>query len=296
GNVTESALPDSLALDALPIGEVLQLMNRQDATVPLSIARVLGSVEAAVEAIVGGFERGGRLIYVGAGTSGRLGVLDAAECPPTFGTPPQQVQAVMAGGMDALLKAVEGAEDDAEEGARQVGLKDVGPHDRVVGISASGRTPFTLGAVREAGRRGAITVGVTCNAGTPLALEAHHPIVLDVGPEVVTGSTRLKAGSAQKMVLNMLSTASLVKSGRVYGNLMVGLLMTNAKLRGRATRMLQQELGIDEGEAEALLMRADGSVPVAFLMGTTGASKERVQATLTEAHDNVRAARQKLTP
>lgn len=292
--VTEQRLEASLALDRLSVGEILALMNRQDETVPAVVAGALPAIGQAIDRIVGCFARGGRLIYVGAGTSGRLGVLDATECPPTFGTPPDMVQAIIAGGMEACWRAIEGAEDDPADGARQVADRNVGPNDCVCGIAASGRTPYVLGAVQEARRRGAATVTVVCNPDTPLTRDVDVPIVVQVGPEVLTGSTRLKAGTAQKMVLNMLSTVSLVKSGRVVGNLMFGMMLTSQKLRRRATRMLQQELGVDEARAQALIEASGGRVPVAYLMGASGRGADEVATVLDSVRYNMAEALRRL--
>ncbi|MET7463540.1 N-acetylmuramic acid 6-phosphate etherase, partial [Nonomuraea sp. NPDC005501] len=215
---TEQSDPRYSQIDRLPTEQIARLMNQADAAVPAAVAVVIPAISAAIDAISARMGSGGRLLYVGAGTSGRLAVLDASECPPTFGTDPELVQGVIAGGPDALTRSVEGAEDDAEAGAADLARLEVGPLDSVVGVSASGRAPFVLGALAEARRRGALTVGLSCNDGAPLSAAAEHAIEVVVGPEVVAGSTRLKAGTAQKLVLNMISTIAMVRLGRTYGN------------------------------------------------------------------------------
>ncbi|WP_345151077.1 N-acetylmuramic acid 6-phosphate etherase [Nonomuraea rubra] len=214
---TEQSDPRYSQIDRLPTERIARLMNQADAAVPAAVAVVIPAISAAIDAIADRMAAGGRLFYVGAGTSGRLAVLDASECPPTFGTDPSLVQGVIAGGPDALTRSVEGAEDDAEAGAAALKDLEVGPLDSVVGVSASGRAPFVLGALAEAASAGALTVGLSCNDDAPLSAAAEHAIEVVVGPEVVTGSTRLKAGTAQKLVLNMISTISMVKLGRTYG-------------------------------------------------------------------------------
>lgn len=258
--LTEQANPESAGLDQLSALEIVQLMNRQDLTVVAAVEKALPALARLVEACAERMRAGGRLIYVGAGTSGRLGMLDAAECPPTFGTPPELVQAVLAGGPGAFLKAVEHAEDRTEVGAREMAERQVSEQDVVVGISASGRTPFVLGALQAAAERGALTASVFCNPGCPLEKQAQHPILLQVGPEVLAGSTRLKAGTATKMALNMLSTAVMVKLGRTLGNLMADLTPTCEKLRLRSVRILAQSAGLPWEEAERRLEAADGDL------------------------------------
>ncbi|MBX6383698.1 MAG: N-acetylmuramic acid 6-phosphate etherase, partial [Microbispora sp.] len=230
---TEQSDPRYSGIDTLPTEEIARLMNAADAAVPAAVGRAIPEISAVVDAIAARMGRGGRLLYVGAGTSGRLAVLDASECPPTFGTDPDLVQGIIAGGEAALVRAVEGAEDDAEAGAAVIRGKHVGPLDSVVGISASGRAPYVVAAVEQARRLGALTVGLACNTGTPLARAAEHAIEVIVGPEVVAGSTRLKAGTAQKLVLNMISTITMIRSGRTYGNFMVDVVASNSKLVDR---------------------------------------------------------------
>ncbi len=250
---TEGHNPRTAYLDTMSAAEIVGVMNAEDATVAVAVGRVTREIAAAVEGIAARFARGGRLIYVGAGTSGRLGVLDASECPPTFNTPSGQVVGLIAGGARALTEAVEAVEDDPAMGAVDIAATGVTEVDAVVGIAASGRTPYVLGALAEARQRGAFTVGVACNVGTPLGRAVDVAIEVVVGPEVVSGSTRLKAGTAQKMVLNMLSTGALVLSGKTYGNLMVDMRATNEKLRQRAVRIVQEATGLKTAGAAEIL-------------------------------------------
>jgi len=287
---TEAANPATREFDLVPVLEQARLMNAEDQRVAQAVAGTLPAIAAAVSRIAADLGRGGRLFYVGAGTSGRLAVLDAAECPPTFGTPPAMVQAVLAGGPAALVDAVEGAEDDAAAGAHEMDARGVGAGDAVVGIAASGETPFTIGAVRRARERGAWTAGVACNAGSTLEGACDVAIVPLVGPEVITGSTRLKAGTAQKLVLNMLSTLAMVRLGKVYGNLMVDLRATNAKLHRRAARIVAAAAGVDEARADATLGRAEGRVPVAIVMLRLGLDAEPARARLEQAGGSLRRA------
>ncbi len=245
---------------------VLEALNDAEAEVPAAVRRALPQLSALVDATAERLQAGGRLLYVGAGTSGRLGVIDAAECPPTFHTDPELVQGLMAGGQGAMFVAVEGAEDDPELGAADLAAVAVGPRDVVVGITASGRTPYVRGAVRAAREAGALTAAVVCNADSVLATEVDIAIEAVVGPEVLTGSTRLKAGSATKQVLNMLSTAVMVRLGRVHGNLMVDVSVTNEKLRARAERLVATITGADASAAAAALRAADDRVKTAVVM------------------------------
>jgi N-acetylmuramic acid 6-phosphate etherase len=253
-------------IDTASVAELARLMNDADSTVPAAVRAALPQIVPAIEGVTARMAGGGRLLYVGAGSAGRIGVLDAAECPPTFNTPPGLVQAVLAGGGDALQSAVEGAEDDTEAGAAFVVEHDVTSADAVVGIAASGHTPFVVAAVRAARERGALTVGLSCNRDTALSAEAQFPIEVLVGPEVVAGSTRLKAGTAQKLVLNMISTITMVRMGKTYGNLMVDLRVSNAKLRNRAVRMIERVTGAQRAAAEATLESADLDVKTAIVM------------------------------
>ncbi|HKX18623.1 MAG TPA: N-acetylmuramic acid 6-phosphate etherase [bacterium] len=278
---TEAANPATHDLDLLPVLEQARLMNAEDRRVPEAVAAALPAVATAVDRIAGALARGGRLLYVGAGTSGRIAALDAAECPPTFGTDPQTVQAVIAGGPKAIMESIEGAEDDEAAAAHEIDARGVGADDVVVGIAASGETPFTVAAVRRARERGAWTAGVACNPGSSLEAACDLAIVAAVGPEVVAGSTRLKAGTAQKLVLNMLSTLAMVRLGKVYGNLMVDLRATNTKLRRRAARIVAAAASTAEDRAAAALGQAGGRVPVAIVMLRlgldAGAAEERLR-------------------
>ena len=241
-------------LDRMPVSEILDNINREDQKVALAVRRVLPAIEKLVEALVPRMQRGGRLFYLGAGTSGRLGVLDASELPPTFGVSDTWVVGLIAGGDRALRHPVEAAEDDAERGWQELEARGISELDTVVGIAASGRTPYVIGALREARRRGILTAAIACNPDSPMAAEADIAIEPIVGPEFVTGSTRMKSGTAQKMVLNMISTATMIRLGRVRGNRMVNMQLTNQKLVDRGTRMLQAELGLGEEEARRLLL------------------------------------------
>ncbi len=246
-------------LEQMPIGELLQHINEEDMLVAEVVRQAIPQIEALVEAIEPRMRRGGRLFYVGAGTSGRLGVLDASELPPTFGVPETWVTGVIAGGDEALRHAVERAEDRAEQGWRDVESYRPAADDAVIGIAASGTTPYVVGAVEEARRHGLLTGCITSNPSTPLAAAAHYPVETIVGPEFVTGSSRMKSGTAQKMVLNMISTTLMIRMGRVQGNRMVNMQLTNDKLVDRGTRMLQDSLGLSYEEARQRLLEA-GSV------------------------------------
>ncbi|MCU1267929.1 MAG: N-acetylmuramic acid 6-phosphate etherase [Acidobacteria bacterium] len=270
--ITEQENPRTTNLSSLSIAEIVSVMNDEDALVAGAVKSVLPAVAQAVEGIVSRLRDTGRLFYVGTGTSGRLGVLDAAECPPTFGVSPDMVQAVIAGGYEACYRAVEASEDDAEAGQNDLRARGFTRDDALVGIAASGRTPYTIGALSYARSLGAFTIALTCTPESPIVAAAQVSIVPVVGPEVVAGSTRLKAGTAQKMVLNMLSTATMVKLGYVTGNRMTNMQTRNAKLRARALRIIMAELGIDERAAGESLARANGSLPAALLMAKEGCS------------------------
>ncbi|MCW2878681.1 MAG: N-acetylmuramic acid-6-phosphate etherase [Sphaerisporangium sp.] len=263
---TEQSDPRYRRIDRLPTDEIARLMNAADSTVPAAVARAVPRISAAIDGIAARMQDGGRLFYVGAGTSGRLAVLDASECPPTFGTDPEVVRGIIAGGVEALTRSVEGAEDDAEAGAAAIREQGVGPLDSVVGISASGRAPFVLAAVAEARRLGALTAGLSCNTRVPLSEVADHPIEVIVGPEVVTGSTRLKAGTAQKLVLNMISTISMIKCGRTFGNYMIEVSASNTKLVDRAARIVGDITGADISVARLALEAAGHQVKTAVVM------------------------------
>ncbi len=244
----------------------MRLMSHEDQKVPAAVAREIGAIARAVDAIVARMQRGGRLIYVGAGTSGRLGVLDASECPPTFGTSPQLVRGLIAGGRKAITEPVEGAEDSQANARRDLKQIRLAKNDSVVGLAASGTTPYVLAAIAYAKRLGALTIAVTANRKSPLARAAQISITPDVGPEVLTGSTRLKAGTAQKMVLNMLSTATMVRLGHAYENLMIDLTKTNHKLRDRAKRILMEATGKSVSEAEHALRQSKHNLRIALIM------------------------------
>ena len=287
---TEQRNPRTRGLDRTSALEIVRALNREDASLARAVRRELPRIARAVDAAANAFQRGGRLFYVGAGTSGRLALLDAAECPPTFGTPPGMVQAILAGGSSALRRAREGAEDSAAQGARDLRRAGVTERDVVVGLSASGTTPYVLGALEVARRKGALTVGITSNPGSLVARRAAIGIAPDTGPEAVAGSTRLKAGTAQKMVLNLLSTAAMVRSGRVYDNWMVYVALTNRKLRRRGARVLEEAAGVNERDAEEALRRANYDLPVALVMLKIGASALEARRRLAQAGGNVRQA------
>src|SRR5215204_404697 len=278
--ITEQENPRSKDLSSQSTAEIVALMNDEDATVAAAVQRVLGDVVAAVDEIAARLSKGGRLFYTGTGTSGRLGVLDASECPPTFGVSPELVQGVIAGGYDACYRAVEASEDNAEAGAADLQARGFAAGDVLVGIAASGRTPYTVGAVKFAREIGAFTVGLTCVPGSPITEAAELSIVPVVGPEVVTGSSRLKAGTAQKMVLNMISTATMVRLGYVTGNRMTNMRPSNVKLRARSERILAAETGLDEGAARAALSAAGGDLRVALVMSRTGRKIEESRGAL----------------
>lgn len=263
---TEQLNPNTTNIDKLPTLEALQVMNAEDRKVAEAVERVLPAVARAVDGIVERLQRGGRLFYIGTGTSGRLGVLDAAECPPTFGVSPELVQGVIAGGYDACYKAVEASEDNKEAGATDLQARGLTPDDVVVGIAASGRTPYTIGAVEYARSIGALTACITCNTDTAIAKAVDIPIEPIVGPEVIAGSTRLKSGTAQKLVCNMLSTMTLVRLGYVTGNRMTNLKTSNIKLRQRATGIVMTECDLDEAAAQAVLEAANWDLRVAIVM------------------------------
>jgi len=279
---TESRNPATANIDALPTLDMVRLFNAEDARVPQAVAVELPRIAAAIDRMAERMQSGGRLIYVGAGTSGRMGVLDASECPPTFGTPPELVVGVIAGGERALTHSIEGAEDDAEAGARDVAALNVAERDSVVGIAASGRTPYVLGGMTEAKQRGAFVVSLACNRPSPMEDVADVSIAPLTGPEVLTGSTRLKAGTAQKLVLNMLSTGVMIRLAKTFGNLMVNVQPSNAKLKVRARRIIKQACGISAEQAAAAL-EACGSVPVAIVSTLAGVTPDEAQRRLEAA-------------
>ncbi|MDF3292847.1 MULTISPECIES: N-acetylmuramic acid 6-phosphate etherase [Streptomyces] len=287
---TEAFQPELSDIDQLPTLDIARIMNGQDATVAAAVADRLPYIAAAIDATAERMARGGRLVYAGAGTAGRLGVLDASECPPTFNTRPGQVVGLIAGGPDAMLSAVEGAEDSAELAAEDLDALGVGAADTVVGISASGRTPYAVGAVGHARARGALTIGLSCNADSALAAAAEHGIEVVVGPELLTGSTRLKAGTAQKLVLNMISTITMIRLGKTYGNLMVDVRSSNEKLRARARRIVALATGAADQEIEAALAATDGEVKNAILTILGEVDAATAERLLTRHGGRLRAA------
>jgi N-acetylmuramic acid 6-phosphate etherase len=286
---TEKLNPASSNFDLKSALEIAKVINTEDAKVAPAVKRALPQIARAIDLITAALMRGGRLIYVGAGTSGRIAALDAAECPPTFGTDPKTVQFVIAGGINALGSAVEANEDSRKLGEREIAKRKPGKKDVVVGIAASGRTPFTVAAIEHARRRGAKTIAVTCNRGSQLATAAHIAIVTEVGPEVIAGSSRMKAGTAQKMVLNILSTGAMTRLGYVYGNLMVNVHLKNEKLVERGITILQAAAGVGRAAAERML-RVAGSVPAALVMFHADVSRSDALRALKTAKGNVRVA------
>lgn len=289
-HLTETRNPASADIDLLPTLELVRIINAEDARVAAAVGAEAAHIAAAIDGIVARMRRGGRLIYVGAGTSGRLGVLDASECPPTYSAPPGLVIGLIAGGPTALTNSIEGAEDRPEDGAHDVASLDVGAMDTVVGIAASGRTPYTIGAMDEAKRRGALVLSVTCNAGSPMAAQADIAIEPLVGPEVVTGSTRMKAGTAQKLVLNMLSTGAMVQLGKTFGNLMVDVQPSNAKLQDRARRIVAEATGLTPDAAGAALEAAGGEVKTAILAHLLALTPDAARSRLVAADGVIRRA------
>jgi N-acetylmuramic acid 6-phosphate etherase len=287
---TEERNPRSRGLDTKSTLGILRVMNGEDARVAVAVRRELPAIARAVDAIVKSLRAGGRLFYVGAGTSGRLAVIEAAECPPTFSTPPKMVHAIIAGGARAMRGAVEGAEDHPANGARDLAAAGVTRRDVVVGLAASGTTPYVLGALKLARKRGALTIGVTSNRRSPLAAAARIAITPDTGPEAIAGSTRLKAGTSQKMVLNLLSTAAMVRLGRVYENWMIYVALTNQKLRRRGARILEEAARVPASAAAHALRQAGHDLPVALVMLKTGANARDARRRLAQSGGNVRQA------
>ncbi len=287
---TEAFRPELSEIDRLPTLDIAKIMNGEDATVPAAVAARLPQIAAAIDAVAARMARGGRLVYAGAGTAGRLGVLDASECPPTFNTDPKQVVGLIAGGPGAMVTSVEGAEDSKELAAEDLDALALTADDTVVGVSASGRTPYAVGAVEHARARGALTVGLSCNAGSALAAAADHGIEVVVGPELLTGSTRLKAGTAQKLVLNMLSTITMIRLGKTYGNLMVDVRASNEKLRARSRRIVALATGAADKEIEEALAATDGEVKNAILTILGGVDGPTAARLLAENGGHLRAA------
>ncbi len=286
--LTEQRNPRSSRIDLMSPVEIVDLINDEDRTVADAVAKERQAIARALDLAVEAFQRGGRLIYVGAGTSGRLGVLDSAEMPPTFGTDPEMVQGVIAGGYDALVRAQEGAEDSVEDGAEALRSRRVGPNDFVLGIATSGTTPFVHGALTWARAQGARTGLLLCTHPDEEVLRIHDVVIAPlVGPEIVTGSTRMKAGTATKMVLNTITTGAMVRLGKVYGNLMVDLQVTCAKLQDRGERILMGTLGVGREEASRLLEEAEGRVKVAIVMGKLKLGKGEAGQLLEEAGGHI---------
>ncbi|MGW5433943.1 N-acetylmuramic acid 6-phosphate etherase [Streptomyces sp. NPDC004059] len=287
---TETRNERTADLDRMPVTELLSVMNDEDRTVALAVREALPEIGAAVEAITESLRRGGRLIYIGAGTSGRIGLLDAVECPPTFGTSPEQVVGLLSGGPGAFVLAVEGAEDEPTRAVADLDEIGVDDRDTVVGLAASGRTPYVVGGLRHAAGKGAVTVSVACNRDADVSRYADIPIEIPTGPEVLTGSTRLKAGTAEKMVCNMLSTASMVRLGKAYGNLMVDVKASNEKLVDRARRIVVQATGADPDTAADALRAADGHAKTAIVMLLAHCTAEEATRRLEKADGDTRTA------
>ena len=287
---TEQRNPRTRGIDAQSTSQILRAIQRENAYVDRAVRAALPSIARAVDEIVATLSRGGRLFYVGAGTSGRLAAIDAAEIPPTFGTQPRMVRAIIAGGRRALTHAVEGAEDNGAQGARDLAARGVGANDAVVGIAASGGTPYVLGALAFAKRKGAVTIGVTSNSKTAITKAAKISIVTPTGPEVITGSTRMKAGTAQKLVLNLLSTTAMIRLGRVYDNWMIGVALTNQKLRARGLRILMEVSGAGVAESTRALRQSGHNLAAALIMLKTGASAREAQHLLRDTHGHVHNA------
>ncbi|MDT0613808.1 N-acetylmuramic acid 6-phosphate etherase [Streptomyces lancefieldiae] len=278
---TEAFRPELAEIDRMATLDIARLMNGEDTAVPAAVAQRLPEIAAAIDAVAARMTRGGRLVYAGAGTAGRLGVLDASECPPTFNTSPGQVVGLIAGGPDAMVTSVEGAEDSADLARADLDALALTPDDTVVGVSASGRTPYAVGAVEHARALGALTIGLACNPGSALAAAAEHGIEVVTGPELITGSTRLKAGTAQKLVLNMLSTITMIRLGKTYGNLMVDVRASNEKLRARSRRIVALATGAADDEIERALTATGGEAKnaiLALLAGVDGPTAARLLA------------------
>jgi N-acetylmuramic acid 6-phosphate etherase len=288
--LTEQPNPASEGIDALPAEQILRVINSEDQKVAGAVERELPVIARAVDAIVDALEHGAKLFYIGAGTSGRLGVLDAAECPPTFNVPQEMVQGIIAGGEAALARATETSEDDPSIGAKDLRERGFAVRDVLVGIAASGRTPYVLGAITEANRMGAFTIGISCTPDSELARAVRLPITLLVGPEIVAGSTRMKAGTATKMALNMLTTASFIRMGYVFGNLMVNVQPKNSKLADRARRIIAQAAGVSDERAGELLASAGNDVRTAIVMARTGVDRENAERRLAQVKGRISEA------
>ena len=292
--ITEQVNPNTKDIDELSTLDLVRRIHQEDRRVPEAIRPALPAIAQAIDQITERLREGGRLIYIGTGTSGRLGVLDAAECPPTFGIQPELVQAIIAGGYEATIRPVEAAEDDPQAGALAVRERGVTPHDAVVGIAASGRTPFTIGALAEARALGALTISIACNPNPEIAAVAVTSIEVVPGPEVIAGSTRMKAGTAQKLVLNMISTGVMIRLGYTYRNLMANLQLKNEKLRRRARAILVEECGLSEEAAGALLTEANNDLKAAIVMHKAGASAAEARAALEATGNSIKRALERL--
>ncbi|WP_436373587.1 N-acetylmuramic acid 6-phosphate etherase [Cytobacillus sp. BC1816] len=287
---TEQRNPKTMEIDLMTTEEIITIINQEDTIVPNAIAREIPHIVNVVDEITDSFKKGGRLIYVGAGTSGRLGIIDASECPPTYGTDPEMVVGIIAGGKEAMTEAVEGAEDDSEQGRQDVADIQLSDKDVLVGIAASGRTPYTIGALQYGNEVGAVTVAVACTKDSEMGRVAKYTIAPITGPEVVTGSTRMKAGTAQKLVLNMLTTASMIKLGKVYGNLMVDVQMTNEKLFKRAENIVKMATGASDEEAQGALKDQNHNTKAAILQILTGLKGEAAAWLLKKHNGYLREA------
>jgi N-acetylmuramic acid 6-phosphate etherase len=285
--LTEQSHPRSSGISGLPTVQMLEIMNAADAEIASAVAVEIPRIAAAIDAIAARLEKGGHLTYIGAGTSGRLGVLDASECPPTFHVPPEMVQGIIAGGEKALTRATEASEDDPELGVRDLLASGFGPKDALVGIAASGRTPYVLGAIQAAREMGALTAGISCTPDSELSMAVEFPMEPKPGPEILTGSTRLRAGTATKMVLNMISTGVMIRLGYVYGNLMVNVQPTNRKLEDRALRIIEQATGATAERAEQLLQESGRSVRTAIVMEKKNVSREQAERLLRDARGKI---------
>lgn len=287
---TEQPNPASQGIDTKSTREILAIINAEDRKVPEAVAAAIDAIAAVVDAAVEAFRRGGRLFYVGAGTSGRLGVLDAAECPPTYGTDPAMVQGIIAGGPEALVRSIEGAEDDEAAGCRAIDERDLGPRDVLVGVTASGQAPYVIGAMKRARERGATVAALSCNRGSRTFEHADHAILVDVGPEIVSGSTRMKSGTAAKLVLNMITTAAMIRMGKVYNNLMVDLRPVNRKLVRRSQRLIRIATGCDEATAARAFEDSGRKPKTAIVMVLLGLSREDAEQLLEQSEGRIGVA------
>lgn len=288
--ITEGRNPASQNIDELSTEAMLQVINDEDKKVALAVEAIVPQIAQVVDAITQAFSKGGRLIYCGAGTSGRLGILDASECPPTFGTPRSQVVGLIAGGHTAILQAVENAEDNVDQGAQDLRDIQFNASDVLVGIAASGRTPYVLGALAYARQQGAFTAALTCNPNSPMSQAADVALTPVVGPEVVTGSSRMKAGTAQKLVLNMLTTGAMIRSGKVYGNLMVDVEATNQKLVQRQVNIVKQATDCDDATAQQALAACNGHCKTAIVMVLAGLTADEAKSLLSQNQGFIRNA------